>query len=45
MQRFKSPGSAQKFLSAYAAVCNAFNVPRLLVQKLVFASIPTQKIA
>ena len=28
MQRFKSPGSAQKFLSAHAAVYNTFNVQR-----------------
>src|ERR1700681_2868139 len=30
MQRFKSPGSAQKFLSAHAAVHNTFNVQRHL---------------
>jgi len=30
MQGFKSPGSAQKFLSAHAAVCNTFNVQRCL---------------
>jgi putative transposase len=30
MQRFKSSGSAQKFLSAHAAVYNTFNVPRHL---------------
>ena len=28
MQRFKSAGSAQKFLSAHAAVYNTFNVQR-----------------
>ena len=31
MQRFKSPGSAQKFLSTHAAVYNIFNVQRQLV--------------
>jgi transposase-like protein len=30
MQRFKSPGSAQRFLSVHAAVHNTFNVPRHL---------------
>jgi putative transposase len=30
MQRFKSAGSAQKFLSAHAAVFNTFNVQRHL---------------
>jgi transposase-like protein len=29
MQRFKSAGSAQKFLSSHAAVYNTFNVQRL----------------
>ena len=30
MQRFKRPGSAQKFLSTHAAVYNTFNVQRQL---------------
>jgi putative transposase len=31
LQRFKSPGSAQRFLSLHAATYNAFTVPRHLV--------------
>ena len=31
MQRFKSPGSAQRFLSMHAAVHNTFNLQRHLV--------------
>ena len=31
MQRFKSPGSAQKFLSTHAVVYNTFNVQRHLI--------------
>ena len=31
MQRFKSPGSAQRFLSAHAAVHNSFNTQRHLI--------------
>ena len=31
MQRFKSPGSAQHFLSAHAAVHNTFNTQRHLI--------------
>jgi putative transposase len=33
MQRFKSPGSAQRFLSAHAAVHNTFNVQRHLTSR------------
>jgi transposase-like protein len=33
MQRFKSPGSAQRFLSVYAAVQNTFNVQRHLTSR------------
>jgi hypothetical protein len=33
MQRFKSPGSAQRFLSVHAAVQNTFNVQRHLVSR------------
>jgi transposase-like protein len=38
MQRFKSPGSAQRFLSAHAAVFNTFNVQRHLT------SAPTHRV-
>jgi transposase-like protein len=33
MQRFKSPGSAQRFLSIHAAVHNTFNVQRYLTSR------------
>jgi transposase-like protein len=36
MQRFKSPGSAQRFLSVHAAVQDTFNVQRHLISRRTF---------
>jgi transposase-like protein len=33
MKRFKSPGSAQRFLSIHATVYNVFNVQRHLISR------------
>jgi putative transposase len=33
MQRFKSPGSAQRFVSMHAAVYNTFNLQRHLISR------------
>ena len=35
MQRFKSPGSAQRFLSLHAVVSNTFNVQRHIISRPV----------
>jgi hypothetical protein len=33
MQRFKSPGSAQRFVSVHAVTYNTFNVQRHLISR------------
>jgi putative transposase len=33
MQRFKSPGSAQRFVSVHAAVCEPVNLQRHLISR------------
>ena len=45
MQRFKSPGSAQRFLSAHAAVHNTFNVQRHLVSRTTLRTLRAEAFA
>ena len=40
MQRFKSAGSAQRFLSVHAAVHNTFNLQRHLVSQSDASDLP-----
>ena len=42
MKRFKSPGSAQRFLSIHAAVYNVFNVQRHLISRRILRSFRAQ---
>ncbi len=44
-QRFKSPGSAQRFLSIHAAVYNAFYVQRHLLSRRIFKVSRTETLA
>jgi transposase-like protein len=41
-QRFKSPGSAQRFLSTHAAVHNTFNLQRHLVSRRTLRTFRTE---
>jgi putative transposase len=43
MQRFKSAGSAQKFLSTHAAVYNTFNVQRHLTPAQTHRVLPPRR--
>jgi transposase-like protein len=45
MQRFKSPGSAQRFLSAHAAAYNVFNIERHLVSRKTMKAFRTEAMA
>jgi len=42
MKRFKSPGSAQRFLSIHATVYNVFNFQRHLISRQTLRSFRTQ---
>ena len=42
MQRFKSPGSAQRFLNVYSAVYNTFYLQRHLQNRTRFKSLRTE---
>ena len=42
MKRFKSPGSAQRFLSIHAAVYDVFNVQRHLISRRTLRSFRAQ---
>ena len=42
MQRFKSPGAAQKFLSTHAAVYNVFNNQRHLTTRQTYRTLRSE---
>ena len=43
IQRFKSPGSAQRFVSVHAAAYNTFNVQRHLISRCTVRGIVTSR--
>jgi transposase-like protein len=45
MQRFKSPGSAQRFVSMHAATYNTFNLQRHLISRRTLRAFRTQAMA
>ena len=45
MQRFKSPASAQRFVSMHAATYNTFNVQRHLISRRTLRSFRTEAMA
>lgn len=45
MQRFKSPGSAQRFVSMHAATYNTFNVQRPLISRRTLRAFRAQTLA
>ena len=45
MQRFKSPGSAQRFVSMHAATYNTFNLQRHLISRRTLRTFRAQAMA
>ncbi|WP_175426667.1 DDE-type integrase/transposase/recombinase [Azospirillum brasilense] len=45
MQRFKSPGSAERFVSMHAAAYNSFNLQRHLVSRRTLRTVRAQAMA
>ena len=45
MQRFKSPGSAQRFVSVHSAVYNTFNVQRHLISRCTLRAFRAEAMA
>jgi transposase-like protein len=45
MQRFKSPGSAQRFLSVHSAVCKTINIQRHLISRRTLRGIRVEAAA